>query len=112
MKQPNQSKHQQTRQPDNGHQMETLKFLRRAHDVAVELARPLKLDGLNAQQRAALLLYGTIIELAGAFTVLCEKGLWVGAPSTARSALEAYIDFCNVCHDAKYVRNLEAHVVD
>jgi uncharacterized protein DUF5677 len=90
--------------------METLKFLRRAHDQAVALAKPLKLDGLNAQHRAALLLYGTIIELAGAFTALCEQRLWVGAPSTARCALEAYIDFRNVCEDAKYVRNLEAHV--
>jgi len=90
--------------------MEPLKFLRRAHDQAVEMAKPLKLDGLDAQRRAALLLYGTIVELAGAFTALCEQKLWVGAPTVARCTLEAYIDLRNTCQDAKYVRNLEAAV--
>lgn len=87
----------------------TLVFLRRAHDSSVELAKPLTLDNLSAQHRAALLLYGNIVELVGAFTALCERELWVGAPAVARSALEAHIDFLNVCADTDYVYWLEAH---
>lgn len=88
--------------------MPTLRFLRQTHDLSVELARPLTLEGLNAQRRAALLLYGAIVELAGAFTLLCEQGSWVGAPSVARSCLEAALDFQNALDQPDYINRLEA----
>lgn len=84
-----------------------LDFLERLHAAAVKTSEELGFEGLSAQDRAALLYYGNIIEHAGAFRQLAENSYWAGASVVARSCLEAYVHYANVCSDADYLNFVE-----
>jgi Family of unknown function (DUF5677) len=91
--------------------MAHLEHLRKLHDASVKLADGFTIKGLDAGQRARLVLYGRMVELAGSFAVLGEAKSWTGMEAIGRSFLEAYVDFQNVAEDDKYVLFLELKAV-
>jgi hypothetical protein len=70
--------------------------------------RGLRCDLDNPRHRYSVLLLYAVLDYARSVTALANAGAFAGIPVIARSALDAYVDICNLCDHADYWRTLEA----
>lgn len=71
-------------------------------------ARGLRCDLDKQRDRYSLLLLYAVLDYARSVVALAKAGAHAGIPVVARSALDAYVDICNLGDHADYWRNLEA----
>lgn len=71
-------------------------------------ARGLRCDINKPRDLYSLLLLYAVLDYARSVVALGKAGAYAGIPVVARSALDAYVDICNLCDHADYWRNLEA----
>lgn len=84
-------------------------LLGKAHDLAVETAPGLVFDikGQGWPHVYAAGLYGTLIEVIGAYVALARGRALIGIPILSRTCWEAFVDLKNLLNDPAYVRHLE-----
>lgn len=91
---------------------ETLDFLKKAHDQAVELAESIIFDKESALHRTTIALYSSIIELSGTCCSLVDNKQGAAIPIVLRALLEALVDLVNILQTPRYGYYLELGYVN
>jgi len=86
----------------------TVDQLGEAHDFSVEAIRELVFDKKHPWHRNLVILYGTLIEQAGAMVIAEKNNAGIAINGLFRSFLECYVELHNLAADKRYGNFMEA----
>lgn len=83
-------------------------FANEVHDQLIRQMGGLRFDKAFRKDGLVVATYASLIELAGSYLALSERGTWAGAPAVFRAFLDTYVDFVNLNKDPEYFKFLYA----